>query len=331
MKLILAKPSEKIVKIKVTNKKDFWYLEQVIKEGDLVYSKTTRKMNLAKKEGRKKVVKKPLFMTLRVKDLKQERSFLKIKGIIEYSSEDRVPTGKYHSFTVKVGKKLKIEKNWNEEQIKLLKEGSRKSFSAKVIAAVIDEKKANIAEISASQPNYLGSFESDLGKVSRELMKFSNKINPDVIVIASPSNLNERLAKKLSKKAPNLKERIKIEEASSGLKYGIKELIGSGEIKKIAKERREEKEERFINILSREIEKELAVYGISKVKEAIKYGAVKTLLLSEKFFDSNREKAEQLIKEAKNVNSKIQIIGTEEPMKELEKIGSVAATLRFKT
>ena len=330
MKLLLLKPSQKVGKVKITDKKDLWYLEQVLEKGDLISTKTTRKIDLSRGRGKKKVVKKSVFMTIKLSEIVLEGPSLKLRGKIIQSSDENIPTGKFHSFLVDIDKTLKIEKKFTDKQVELLKEAGKKSFSAKILACVIDDKQAHIAEISTSKPNYFDCPHSDLGNVSKILMDLSKELKPDVIIVASPSNLNKKLADSLAKKAPDLKDTLRTKKVSSGSKYGIKELIGSGEIKKIAKENKENKEKKLISILTKEIDKDMGVYGISNVKTAIEYGAVKDLLISEKYFDSNRKSVEELMSLVKNINGESTIIGSSPSMEKIDNLGGIAAILRFK-
>lgn len=330
MKLLVLKPSQKLSKIKITDKKDFWYLEQILNKGDLISTRTTRKIDLSKQGDKKKVVKKSVFMTIELLEIILEGSLLKLKGKIVNSSDENIPTGKFHSFLIDIDKTLKIEKKFTEKQIQLLKEANRKSFSAKILSCVIDEKNANIAEISNSDTKYFDCDTSDIGDLSRILMDLSKDINPEVIIIASPSELSKKLANNLSKKAPDLKDKIRTKKVSSGSKYGIKELIGSGEIKKIAEENKENKENNLISILNKEITRDFGIYGVSNVKKAIEYGAVKDLLISENFFDSNREISEELISIVKNIKGESHIISSKSSIEKLDNLGGIAAILRFK-
>lgn len=330
MKLILLKPSEKKVKLKITNKKDLWYLKQVLQKGDLVTSKSTRKLDISKNEAKRRIIKTSVIVTLEVQDLDYEKNSLKIKGKITHSSDKRIPTGRAHSFSAKTNKILKIEKKWNNKQITLLKEASRRSFSAKILACSLDEKKASIADISTSDARILKNLSTETGIIAKKLMDFSSKINPEIIVIASPDNLNKEVSTKLIKKAPNLKDKIRLEKVSSGSQYGIKELIGSGEVKKIAEEFKEKKEKNLMSKLEKEISRDLAVYGIKSVEKAIEFCAVKELLISENFFDKNRAKTEKLMISVKKINGDSHIISSSPSIEKLDNLGEIAAILRFK-
>jgi len=330
MKLLLLNPLKKVSKIKITDKKDLWYLEQILEKGDLISTKTTRKIDFSKEGDKKKVAKKSVFMTINLSEIILDGSSLKLKGKITHSSDENVPTGKFHSFLIDIGKTLKIEKKFTEKQIKLLKEAGKKSFSAKILACVIDDKNVAIAEISTSDPKYFDCKYSELGDISKKLMDLGKEIKPEVIVIASPSDLNKKLADNLAKKSPDLKDKIRTSKVSSGSKYGIKELVGSGEIKKIAKENKENKEKNLMNNLTKEIDKDMGIYSVSKVKKAIEYGAVKDLLISENFFESNRKEAEEFMNLVKKINGESTIISSKPSIDNLDNLGGIAAILRFK-
>lgn len=330
MKLILLKPSEKIAKIKITSKKDLWYLKQILEEGDTITSKTARKVDISKNENKRRIIKTSVVISIKINEIEYQINSLKVKGKIIFSSDERIPNGRTHSFIIKINKIFKIEKKWQKKQIDLLKEASKNSFSSKILACSLDEKKASIARINNSNINFLRKLPTDLGSITKSITDLLSEINPEIIIIASNNNLNKELRDKLIKKSPNLKEKIRLQKVSSGADYGIKELLGSGEINKMAKEFKEKKEENLLNKLKKEITKDLAAYGLESVKKAISFCAAKELLISETFFDKNRENAEKMMSSAKKINCESYIISSEKSLENLNNFGEIAAILRFR-
>ncbi len=118
---------------------------------------------------------------------------------------------------------------------------------------------------------------------------------------------------------------------SSG-RAGINEMLSRSEISKTLEEARLSVETKLVNKLMEEIGKgNLATYGFDQVKEALDFGAVEILLMTDKFFSDKREDCEELMKKAEETRAEIHIIGTDyDPGKQLQSLGGIAAILRFK-
>ncbi len=108
---------------------------------------------------------------------------------------------------------------------------------------------------------------------------------------------------------------------------GIEETVTRGEDLLAQEEITEEKKivKRLFETLG--TDPDLATYGKNQVKHAIEIGAVKTLLVSEKF---NPKEAEKIIESAENIGSEWFVISDEtREGKQLIDLGGIAAILRF--
>lgn len=111
---------------------------------------------------------------------------------------------------------------------------------------------------------------------------------------------------------------------------GIKEIIGRS--KHLIKEMNVVEDANFISQLMYEISKDnLYCYSLNDVENALNYGAVDVLLLTNKFFNEHRKECVKIIKEVKNKGGRIHIADSEnEAGMQLEALGGIAGLLRFK-
>jgi len=107
-------------------------------------------------------------------------------------------------------------------------------------------------------------------------------------------------------------------------------------VAKIVKDETVSKEMLLVEKVLEEISKDgLVVYGLNEVKKAIEYGAVDTLLITDKlitkFKQEDFSKLDKLLLSVEKIKGKIQTISSEhEGGKKLDNLGGIAALLRFK-
>jgi len=72
-------------------------------------------------------------------------------------------------------------------------------------------------------------------------------------------------------------------------------------------------------------------YGHKEVEKAISYKAVSKLILTDKFFQENRDSVEAMLNKASKTRAEVHIINSEqEAGKKLDSLGGIVALLRFK-
>ena len=118
MKKISVDYKKGTAKVRIENADDLWYLSQIIDVGDSVSGKTLRKLKIGGEDDRKqKVIKKPVFIKIKVEKIELGQGNLRILGIIEEGPED-IAHGEHHSFNVEDGTEIKITKakSWKGKQ-----------------------------------------------------------------------------------------------------------------------------------------------------------------------------------------------------------------------
>jgi stalled ribosome rescue protein Dom34 len=122
LKLLAENLKDGIVKLVVNDINDLWHLQNIIKPGDFVTAKTLRTIFIEREETKEKVKKKLVLLKIKVEKVEfaKSKNVLRIAGKIEECPEE-VQKGSYHTIEVHVGKILKIEKVWKEEELERLK------------------------------------------------------------------------------------------------------------------------------------------------------------------------------------------------------------------
>ncbi len=155
------------------------------------------------------------------------------------------------------------------------------------------------------------------------------------IIVASPAFWKEELIKHI--KNEQLKEKITQATCSSVSEGAINEVLKRGEVREVLKQDRIAKEVKQVDELLTEISKEgKACYGIKETEMAANAGAVRVLLVSDRFIQKMREKEEydkldNIMKTVDQMKGEIHIIFSEhDGGKKLDGLGGVGAILRYR-
>ncbi|HDN68340.1 MAG TPA: mRNA surveillance protein Pelota, partial [Methanomicrobia archaeon] len=142
-------------------------------------------------------------------------------------------------------------------------------------------------------------------------------------------------------------KRARTEQASSVGTSGFLEVLKRGAVERLKSEERLTREVRLLDKLMQEISKEKggkAVYGKEEVWEALQFGAVETLLVSDEKLSAGEEEGEEaeeaeeerrevekILKAVESGRGRVVVFSTEfEPGKRLNGLGGIAAVLRFR-
>lgn len=334
-----------IVKLKVTESEDLWYLSQIIEAGDLVRGKTTRKIRLGDSD---QTVKKTVTVTIQAETIEfNESGVLRINGKIKEGPEE-IPRESYQSISLEINSEFVLEKqNWLFYQKEKLKEAAEKS--SHYLICIFDREEALFVLTKKVGYDVLLELQGEVPKkaktneikkdfreeIIKSLREYNTRFSPENIILASPAFYQEELMKSI--KLPELKKKIVLTTCSSVSKNALNEVLKNPTLAEILKSNRAGEEQKILDKLLAEIKKEgLAVYGWKETKEAIASGAVQELLVSDNFIKQKREAGKflELDEEMKNVDhlkGKIHLFSTEfESGKKLNGLGGIAALLRYK-
>ena len=350
MKLHVKDYKKGFVKAEVENLDDLWSLSYVIESGDVIKSKTYRKIKLGGEDDRNtKVVKKPMTIAINVERIEFSKysNVLRILGTIAEGPEE-IPLGSHHTINVEEGSTFKLQKKeFLSYQIEKLEESS-KEMTSKILICVHDREEAIFALLKKYGFEILGNLKgnakrkTDLKTESKDffpeikaaLVEYDKRYEFSNIIIASPGFWREYIQKILSE---DIRKKCVFATCSSTGVNGINEVMKRDEIETVLRNEKFSQEMKLISIFLEEISKEgKAEYGVKEVTNSVNSGAVSDLLITDSFIqerrqDDNFSEIEIIMKNVEKLNGKVHIISSEhEGGNELNGLGGIGAVLRYK-
>ncbi len=337
-----------VVKLKVNDLDDLWYLSHLTDPGDLVRGKTTRKIKIGEGDNAK-VAKKTLTLTIEAEtiELGSAGTTLRVNGKVKEGPED-VPKGSYHTITLEEGSEFALEKvQWLAYQRKKLQEAAEKKYN--YLVCLFDREEAIFALTKKFGYEIIVKITGEVAKKARkvdvlkdfyqEVIKaidvYNGRYNPERIIIASPAFYKEDLVKKIT--SGELKKKIVLATSSSVDERAIDEVLKRPELANVLKSSRAREEQLLVDDLLREINKgQLAAYGKEQVMKSIAAGAVRIILMTDKYVQQEREKGtyhaiDEALRRVDVLQGEIHILNSMlESGKTVDGLGGIAAVLRYK-
>ena len=350
MKITYQNQKEEIIEVIPETLDDLWHLSHIVKNGDFITSKTTRRIQdtSGDKIRSDRGVKKTFTLEVQIESISFHMftGKLRLTGSITQGPEDLIPLGSHHTIEVKFNTPLKIKKEkWSKWDIQRLQQAVKASKKLSAIIVLIEENIVTFGLIRQFGIEYYGPV---IGNISgkrvidknrnKEIIDFYQNIVKIIykykdiqsIVIAGPGFAKNDFLKFLQDNYNDLAKKSIIESTGSGGRVGIQEVLKKGTVEKLTTENRVAFEMKDINNLLKLLSKNsgLVVYGLSQTKNAINMGAVKKLLILDIYMkDDNIEKLMDL---TENMGGEVTIISNEhEGGKQLEALGGMAAILRY--
>lgn len=348
MKIIHKDIRKGIVKIKIENLDDLWYLSYILDKGDLIKGQTQRKIKVGADQT--KQIKKTIFLKIKTDQIEFHKysDVLRISGKIMEGPED-VSKGSHHTINAETNSIITIEKeNFLKYQIEKLEEATNVKLS-KILICIMDREDSYFALLKNYGYELLSKLEGDVQKkridekkkssfypeIIKVLEAYDKRYKLDNIIIASPAFFKEDLMKEIRNE--NLKKKIVLATCSSVKEDAINEVLKRQEIQEVLKKDRIAKEVNLVENLLKEISKNnLAVYSFKETKKAAEAGAITELLISDGFIQKRRqaEKFDEVDKMMHIIElnkGKINIINSENDAgKKLDGLGGIAGILRYK-
>jgi len=329
---------------------DLWHLSHIIEPGDLISSKTTRRIQDSTGERLRsdRGIKKTFFMSIRVENISFHKYTGKLRatGVIEKGPEDLVPLGSHHTLDIKLKNSIKIVKEkWSRWAIKRLKNAVNSSKKPSAIIVAIEDDVADLGIIKQYGIDYYGPIiggisgkriiQKDRGK---NISNFYNEVAKTLqgfediqgIVIAGPGFTKGEFYDFLSEKYPEIAKISAVESTGTGGRVGIQEVLKKGTIEQMAAEGRIAEEIRLMGKVLAEIGKSsnLVAYGKKEVEEAAHAGAAQNLLVLDKLV--REEDIEKIMDVTENMGGKVMVVSSEhDGGKQLGALGGIAALLRY--
>ncbi|HUT80004.1 MAG TPA: mRNA surveillance protein pelota [Candidatus Bathyarchaeia archaeon] len=343
---------------------DLYVLYNVILPGDLVKSRTLRRVRLGDDESRAdKGDRVPMILTLEVEEVKfhEFANRLRIKGKITEGPDDLISYGTYHTFNIEIGTMLTIYKeSWSKTEINRIEDAVKKSSSAKVLIVAIDDNEATLAAVSAFSTNIIVHFKERIPKkaggkekIRTEMIaKFYAKVTFAIedaytnqfqdtksMVLAGPGFTKDYYYQYLKNRKNENKiplDKIIMETASCGGPSAISEILSKNILGKIMEEEQANLDAVYLEEFMTRIGKNTrtVAYGTDAIKQAVEFGAVETLLMVDnqlRLKEKEKRKAlDDLLSQVQKNGGKIVIMSENHPAgKQVEKFGGKIALLRF--
>jgi len=326
---------------------DLFNLRRIIKEGDTVVGDTTRVIKQEKDYSRPdkgERIKVRVVLTVEKISLDDVLDRLRIGGTISESSNELVPHGSHHSFILKVNDGITItKKNWLSVEKNLV--GSKNKQNGFLLVA-IDTGDCGIARLQGTHlqfiPNiYSGSggkryktnfnIEKFFGQVQQAMLSIIKEV--DSIVIFGPGETKKRFANFLQKSQTQKYKIQVVDGIDSGGEDGIYIFTKSQTMKEIMSESKLAKVFSIIDeimIMANKKSRKFTM-GFEETFKANQFGAVETLVFSDKIIQTYDEK--QIIDFLNDAESKgVKIYGVDSSTDiglRVTGLGGIVSLLRF--
>jgi len=333
---------------------DLWYLSEIVRAGDVVISKTQRRVEHDKgKQRAERIDKRTFTLGVQVETAEFDKNVdrFRIGGNI-VSGPEEIPPGAFHTLNLKPGMVLTVKKEeWSPADLLKVKESVR-AIRSNIMLVAIEEGIAAIGFLRNYGIRGLGTVtqsiagKDELKEKEMETKQFFAKAadaiekdagGVDRIIIAGPGFTKDNFKKFLDENKKEISKKVVLESVSMGGESGLQEIIKRGVIEKIVKDTKIQQEVNSLNELFKEISKDsgLYSYGLDQVENAVNIGAVKTLLITNKLL--RKAKAEKnarinsMIKNIETMKGEVLIVSTEHDLgMQLHGLGDIAAILRYR-
>jgi protein pelota len=296
---------------------DLFNLRRIIKQGDTVVGDTTRVIKQEKDYSRPdkgERIRVRIALTVEKISLDDVLDRLRIGGIISESSNELVPHGSHHSFILKVNDGTTIsKKNWLPIE-KFLIESNNKQTGFLLVA--IDTGDCGIARLMGTHLQFIPNIYSGSGgkryKTNFNIEKFFEQVQQalfsiikktDSVIIFGPGETKKRFANFLQKSQTQYKIQV-VDGIDSGGEDGIYIFTKSQAMKEIMSESKLAKVSSIIDEIMVMANKKSQKFtmGFEETFKANQFGAVDSLVFSDKIIQTNDEK--QIIEFLNDAESK---------------------------
>ncbi|MBI4140298.1 mRNA surveillance protein pelota [Candidatus Woesearchaeota archaeon] len=349
MKIIHSNLKHGIVKVKIENTEDLWYLSTIITQNDKVKGTTVRKIKTGTEE-KSASYKTTITLIISVENTQYEPSSqtLRITGTVTDGPEE-VQRGSHHTLSAEINDVITIEKErWMEFQLKKLKEASEIK-QPNIIICIFDREEAFLAQMTRQGYKLLGHIKGDVAKkhsehkptgnfyqtIIQKIKEYDQRLQLDHIILASPSFWKEELLKTLG--TDDIRKKIIQATVSSVDETAFNEVLKREEIHTALKQERTANELKLVDELLAEIKRNgNIVYGIPATSDAAEAGAIKILLITDGLITNAREEKkyfviEKIMRTVDTMKGTITIIHSDNQAgKKLDGISGIAALIRYK-
>ena len=359
MKIVKRVLKEGKIVLKIETLDDLWHLYNTVGPSDIVISKTSRRVRVGDEDSRKsESVRKAMVLKLKIEDVSFHNfsNRVRLKGVILEGPGDLVNIGSYHTINVETGDTLTIIKeHWPKFVLDRLKDAEKSQLRPMCLIVTIEDGTAelflaadsgiqeavrvrmSISRKRGDQKSYDATMKDFFADTLLALRSQIEQHEFGLIIIAGPGFVKDHFRDFLvSAKIKDLPP-VVVESANSIGVPGAKEILYRGVISKAVTELKVETETRLVEALIEHISKDdgLGAYGNDEVSNAVQFGAVEELLITDKKLREGDEKTrrwmDSLIRNTEKTRGSFHIVSTEHPAgDQLQRLGGIGAILRFR-
>ncbi len=349
MKILERDERPRFLKVKVESEEDLWVLYNVLREGDLVYAKTSRELKTRSRSRRKSMV-----LGIRVEWCKLQplTSRLRVHGVIVEGPRELDLEGQRHTIWLDPGSVVTLVRDdaWRGRDLQAILEACKRSAppvlvvaldSEEYCAAVVRDYSLDVAAEGAFKlPGKMdvearkSALRNSLGTLASAIVDMVSRTGVEAVIIAGPGYIGQMLYERLEDRLGDV-ELLRMHAYSGGLP-GVKEVLKRGAVVEILRRHElvveEELLEEFMYVLAKHPER--AAYGLDDVERAAKVGALEKLMVSSdlvRHYDEElRRRVEEVLRLAEEQGASIKIFGAAHDTKlKLKGLGGIAAILRY--
>lgn len=344
MKLVREEDSSKSYLIEHFD--DLWVLSKYIQKGDIICSKTQRKVALG--GDNKKQVTKIMYVELEVKKTSLTSHSLDLLGNI-LNENEFTKVGAHHSLHYEIGETIEIKvdeikKNQSKSNyLTKLFEDSLSSSKNKFVIILLDVDSMVVSKCSKFSIDvlYEGSRlgpkkyfsttkqQSTIDEMFSILQELALQ-DFEIFIFAGPGKYKNELSN-VFKKNNNKKQILIIDTQDSEvstISQVMQKLEDSNIISDLTQGKVDSRVEDFLQQMQHDISK--IAYSKSQVLDKISQGAVKEVIFTSEIFDEIQEESPEKIIQIEQLNTQINIIeNSTQKGKIVEGLGGAIAFLRF--
>lgn len=329
MRILRVDAIEKQLRVEPQSLEDLWLLSKLIEVGDRVEGRSWRTWRPPGREGRAGAVeKKPVKLLVEVEQVEFAEAVnkLRVTGIIRAGHpEEYVALGEHHTLDLELRNAVTITKNdITPYHRKILEEAQKRAKHIHAFIVVMDEKKATAARLTMRGIDFLfeldneadkrlpeARFEELQKKYYAELLAALERSEAPRVVVAGPGFAAEDFKKYVSRKKPELLEKVSFEHCSTAERSGITELLKQGLLQRLVGELKLEEEFKALEEFKMHLGRGdgLALYGWKDVPGAVDARAAHTIMVLDELLRQGDEKEGHSRQEASDLVSRAEAGG----------------------
>ena len=329
---------------------DLWILSKFITSGDIICSKTQRKVAFAASGDKKKQVTKIMYVEILVKKVELTHNTIRILGEI-LNENEFTKVGAHHSLTYEISDTVEFKllsfENKRTKYVEKLFQDSLSNTKHKFIVVLCDVDSIVVAKCSAFsmdilvQKSRLGHkkyFSSSMQSSSTQhaTEQMNSILNEELhlnefncIIFGGPGKYKEELKNIYQKEHSNQKIiSVDVVDAQvSSISTVLEKITTNGQIEGLHQAEVNSKVDTFLELLH--LGKNVS-YGLEEVSEKIPQGACDFIIISSTMFDELQESNSEILYFAETLGSKLYVIESHTNKgKIVDGMGGILAKLRF--